>query len=328
VNNVGKLAGKPEIRNQNGESSPNDEIRNDRHSGFGFDSPFWFRVSDFSSGLLCPSGTITLPRPMKAERRHVLKANSLIWTLQGLPETIKKYQSQIALGLVLVALAIVMVRYRINMAQERLMGAQQNLGVAAEDLHRLKNMAFNPGSDGVGYMKEREEFYSDGLQQADEAFQKAPDSQDAMKAEALLDKGDLNFEMANTPEMPGAATQPSLRPAEPEDSLLSNASDAYTQVLQNYSSQKFAVTAARFGLAAVAENRAVAGGGSDASQWDAAKAQYQAVLDSDAEEAFKTIASLRLGLLPQLSKPAAIGLTATSQPGQMQVLPLGPSTQK
>ena len=198
---------------------------------------------------------------MKAERRHVLKANSLIWTLQGLPETIKKYQSQIALGLVLIALTIVMVRYRINIAQERLSAAQQSLGVAGEDLHRLKNMAFNPGADGIGYMKAREEYFSDGLQQADEAFQKAPDSQDAMKADALLHKGDLNFEMANTPVMPGAATQPALQPAEPEDSLLSNAFDAYTQVLQNYSSQKFAATAARFGLAAVAENRAVAGGG-------------------------------------------------------------------
>jgi hypothetical protein len=260
---------------------------------------------------------------MKAERRHELKANSLIWTLQGLPETIKKYQSQIALGLVLIALAIVMVKYRINIAQERLMAAQQSLGVAADDLRRLKNMAFNPGSDGVQFMKAREEYYSDGLQQADEAFSKSPDSQDAMKAEALLHKGDLNFEMANTPELPGAATQPALRLAEPEDNLLSNASDAYSQVLQNYPGQKFAATAARFGLAAVAENRAVAGGGSDASQWDAAKAQYQSVLDSDAEAAFKTIATLRMGLIPQLSKPAAIGLTATTE-----AVPLGPTTQK
>ena len=53
------------------------------------------------------------------------------------------------------------------------------------------------------------------------------------------------------------------------------------------------------------------------------QAQYQAVLDSDAEEAFKTIATLRMGLIPQLSKPAAIGFTATTEPVQ-----LGPSTQK
>jgi len=262
---------------------------------------------------------------MKAQRRHELKANSLIWTLQGLPEAIKKYQSQIALVLVLIALAVVMVRYRINLAQEKLQGAQQSLGVAADDLGRLKGMAYRPGTDGIQYMREREIYYADGLQQADDAFQKAPDSQEAMKAEALLDKGDLNFEMANTPGLPGAATQPALRPAEPQDALLSNASDAYTQVLGNYGSQKFAMTAAHFGLAAVAEDRAAAG---DGSQWDAAKAQYQAVLDSDVEAGFKAIATLRLGMLAQLSKPMATGMPATTEPLPMQVFPIAPSTQK
>jgi prepilin-type N-terminal cleavage/methylation domain-containing protein len=42
---------KPEIRNQKPESIPNDESRivgpHIRHSGFGFDSEFWFRVSNF-----------------------------------------------------------------------------------------------------------------------------------------------------------------------------------------------------------------------------------------------------------------------------------------
>jgi hypothetical protein len=267
---------------------------------------------------------------MKAERRHELKANSLIWTLQGLPEQIKKYQSQIALVLVLIALVILMVRYRINIAQEKLDAAQQSLGVAADDLNRMKNMVFRPGEDGIQFMREREMDYADGLQQADDAFQKAPDSQETMKAEALLDKGDLNFEMANTPELPGATTQPALRPGEPNDSLLTSASDAYSQILQNYSSQKFAATSAHFGLAAVAENRAAAGG--DASQWDAAKTQYQAVLDGDAESAFKTIAKIRLEMIPQLSNPAIslspASLTPATQPGPLQVFPLVPSTQK
>jgi hypothetical protein len=258
---------------------------------------------------------------MKAQRRHELKANSLIWTLQGLPETIKKYQSQIALGLVVVALAIVMVRYRISAAQERLAAAQQALGVAADNLNRLKNNPYNPGIDGIQYIKQREESYIDGLQEADEAFEKAPDSQPAMKAEALLHKGDLNFELANSPELAGAATQPALRPAESNETLLSNAFDAYMQVLQNYPNEKFAVTAAHFGLAAVAEDRAA--DGKDASQWDAAKAQYQAVLDSDAEQAFKNIATLRIGLLPRLSQPMALGFSAATQES-----PLGPTTRK
>ena len=260
---------------------------------------------------------------MKAQRRQQLKANSLIWTLQGLPETIKRYQSQIALVLILIALAIVMIRYRMNAAEQRLQEAQQSLSIASEELHHLQMGSYYPGSDPPEYVKRRMEYYSDGLQQADDALQKAPDSQPALKAEALLVKGDINFEMANAPEMPGAATQPSLRPPETIENLLNNAYDAYMQVLQNYSDQKYAATAAHFGLATVAEDRAVAGGGNNTSQWDAAKTQYQAVVDSDAEPGFKAIAAQRIQLLPQLQRPAAIGLSASTM-----MTPLGPTTQK
>jgi hypothetical protein len=267
---------------------------------------------------------------MKAERRQQLKANSLIWTLQGLPEQIKKYQSQIALVLVLIALAIVMVRYRINQAEERLRAAQQSLGVAAEDLNHMKNMAYEPGVNAAQFAGIRDEYYTDGLQEADEAFEKSPDNQPGMKAEALLDKGDLNFQMANSAVLPGSTTQASLRPPEATDTLLSNAYDAYSQVLQDYSGEKFAATAARFGLAAVAENRAVANGGSDQLQWDAAKAQYQAIIDSGVEEAFKAIARQRMDLLPQLSRPQAVGLTAptTTGPSEMMGPTFTPTTKK
>jgi len=275
---------------------------------------------------------------MKAQRRQQLKSNSLIWTLQGLPETIKRYQSQIALVLILIALAIVMIRYRMTAAEQRLLDSQQSLSIAHEQLQHLQMGYFTPGADPLEYVKHRAEFFSDGLQQAEDAFQKAPDSQPALKAEALLVKGDINFEMANAPEMPGAATQPSLRPAESVENLLNNAHDAYMQVLQDYSDQKYAATAAHFGLAAVAEDRAVAGGGNEASQWDAAKTQYQAVVDGDAEPGFKAIATQRLQLLPQLQRPAAIGLSATTissntispstiLPSTM-ISPLRPTTQK
>jgi tetratricopeptide (TPR) repeat protein len=254
--------------------------------------------------LLWRLAVITLPRPMKAQRRHELKSNSLIWTLQGLPEQIKKYQSRIALVMVLVALAIVLVRYRITAAEQRLVDAQAAMGIATDDLARLRNSVYYRGTDLDTVMKTREAAYSDGLEQADAAFQKASDSRPAMKAQALLDKGDFNFEMANFPELPGATTQASLRPAESQDSLLSGAADAYGQVIQNYPDQKFAVVAARFGLAAVNENRGA---------WDDAKTQYQAILDSDAEQAFKDVAKQRLDLLPQLSQPVTIGLQAATK---------------
>ncbi len=251
--------------------------------------------------LHCIWPTTTLPRPMKAERRHELKTNSLMQRLRLFPQFVSQYQSQIALVSVLIALAIVLVRYRMSSAEQRLTEARQSLSIASDDLQRLENPM--RGTDALMFMKAREDSYSEGLQQADEALQKAPDSQPALKAQALILKGDFNFNMANFPELPGAATQPSLRPAESEESLLSNASDAYTEVIQKYAGERFAVTAAHFGLAAVAENRGA---------WDAAKAQYQAILDSDAEAPYKTLANMRLGLLGQLEQPAAVDLSAAA----------------
>jgi hypothetical protein len=236
---------------------------------------------------------------MKAERRHELKANSLSQSLLLFPEKVKQYQSQISLVVILIALAIVLVRYRMNAAEQRLADAQTSLSIASEDLHRLETLA---PRDLQTLVKVREEYYSEGLQQADDALQKAPDSQPILKAQALVLKGDFNFNMANFPELPGAATEPSLRPAESEEILLTNASDAYNEVLQSYASEKLQVTAAHFGLAAVAENR---------GDWDAAKAQYQAIIDGNAEAPFKTLAAGRLSLIPQLMTPVAMDLPAT-----------------
>ena len=241
---------------------------------------------------------------MKAQRRQELKANSLLWQLQGLPEKIKEYQSQIALVVILIALAIVLVRYRMNAAEQRLIDAQAAMGIANDDLQNLRNTVAFGQTDPEIVMKTRESAYADGLEQADAAFQKLPDSMSAMKAQALLDKGDFNFEMANFPALPGAATRPSLRPAESTDTLLNSAAEAYGQVLQSFPDQKFAVVSARFGLAAVNENRAA---------WADAKTQYQAILDSDAEQPFKDIAKQRLDLIPQLSQPVTMGLQAATK---------------
>ncbi len=248
---------------------------------------------------------------MKSQRRRELKANSLIWTLQGLPQTIKKYQSQVALGVVLVALAIMLIQYRYRTAQQRLEDATNSLGNAADDLQTLQREFLDLDHDPRLFMKVREETYLEGLQQADVVLQKAPDSQVQMRAQALLDKGDLNFEMANFPDLPGAATQPSLSPAESRQTLLANASDAYLQALHSYDSQKPVAAAAHFGLAAVAEDRAADG---DPSQWDAAKAQYQAVIDGDADQPIKALAKQRLDLLAQLRVPTTLDLPATTRP--------------
>ncbi len=190
-------------------------------------------------------------------------------------------------------------------AEQRLAEAQESLAIASDDLRQLENIVPPPGGDLLILVKQREELYSEGLQQADAALQKAPDSQAALKAQALILKGDFNFNMANFPELPGAATQPSLRPAESDDSLLSNASDAYTEVLQSYASEKFAVTAAHFGLAAVAENR---------GNWDAARRNSIRLWWMGTRR--RLIRIWRIcgwGCCRQLRQPVAVDLPATKQ---------------
>jgi tetratricopeptide (TPR) repeat protein len=243
---------------------------------------------------------------MKAERRRELKVNSLVWHLQGLPQTIKKYQSQILLVLTLIALVIILINNRIRAARERIESARQSVSIAGEDLQQLKNRLIPaPGADLSNLMKAREDAFSEGLQQVELALQKAPESEAALRAQALLYKGDLNFQMANFPVLPGADTQPSLRPVESEDDLLNNATDAYNQVIQHYPNDQFSTTAAHFGLAAIAENRAAAG---DTSQWYTASSEYQAILDSAAEKAFTDMAQDRLKLLAQLRQPIVFDL--------------------
>jgi hypothetical protein len=242
---------------------------------------------------------------MKAQRRRELKSNSLSAILQQLPETAKKYQSQIALVLILAALAVALVRYRYSAAQQRLASARQGLAIAAEDLQHLQMTLPFPDVDLHNVMKDRESMFADGLQQADLVLQNAPDSQAKLKAQALILKGDFNFDMANFPPLAGAATQPSLQPSESEADLLNNAAAAYKQVLGDYPSNKSAVTAAHFGLAAVAEDR---------KAWTDAKAQYQAIVDSDAEDPYKALAKRRLEVLPELQQPVTMNLPAGTQP--------------
>jgi hypothetical protein len=249
---------------------------------------------------------------MKAQRRHELKQNSLVKSiaeLSGKGNFFQQYQSQLLLGSVVVALIIVLIRYRMSSAQERVNLAQQSLSLALEDLKELKQTP-PLGNEVQRVVSHREDVYSDGVKQVEDVLAKAPASLAMTRAQALVALGDLNFEMANCPAPPGATTQPGLLPALPMDELLKNAADAYGQVVQDYAGQPDSLVAARFGLAAVAENRVAESDWKDKSQWDEAKSQYQAIVDADVPQPYKDLAVSRLNMLPKLEQPAITGLSA------------------
>jgi hypothetical protein len=137
----------------------------------------------------------------------------------------------------------------------------------------------------------------------------------AVKARALVVRGDLNWAIANLPELPGAATQPALRPDPPADDLLRQASEAYSAAIGVSGASPQTVAAARLGLAAVAE---------DHGDWTAAKEQLQAVADATdpTAAALAATAKEQLADLPSLEKPSYLappsGVPVTTQPATTQ----------
>jgi hypothetical protein len=127
-----------------------------------------------------------------------------------------------------------------------------------------------------------------------------------LKAEALVDRGDLDWQLANFPDLPGAATQPALQPAMSVDQYLSRAAEAYQQILtsSDYANEHESAWAARFGLAAIAENR---------RQWDEARRQLQAVADdADAPAYLKSAAQSQITALPNMQTPLYV--SSSTQP--------------
>jgi hypothetical protein len=242
---------------------------------------------------------------MKAERRHELKQNSLVKKLEDLPRY-KQWGTRAMLGVILLAMLIFGWRYRQSAGAARVDSARDSLAAGQEALLRLKDTALQlaEGGDPAAVANIRMDSFADGLKEVDDAIANAGDANPLLVAAALLCRGDLNFELANIPPIPGASTRPSLQPDQSEPDLLNAAADAYSQVLQNYPNDLPSVTQARFGLAAVAEDRALI----DPSNWDKATSYFQAILDSDAPELFKDQAKAQLALLPNLQKPLTLDL--------------------
>ncbi len=258
---------------------------------------------------------------MKSERRHELQQNSLIQAVYDLPAFARRHGSRIAIVVIAISLLIIWLKYRSNSAAQRLEDARLNLTEAMVSLRQLENLSVVPPGQEEGAAQQRSLWYTDGLQHCDTALDEAGGTDPALRAQALLYKGDLNFALADMPDLPGSATRPSLKPELGTLELLSNAQGAYSQVLSDYSDNTYAATAARFGLAAVAEDQAVSGSTPDSSQWDVAKQQYQAVIDDpNATQAYKGYANTRLELIAKLQHPPAINVPPM---GATRPAPLG-----
>jgi hypothetical protein len=119
----------------------------------------------------------------------------------------------------------------------------------------------------------------------------------------MLARGDLNWTAASLPPLPGAATQPALHMAKSSKEYLSNAAEAYQAITSGYSDVTHADMAARFGLAAIHEQR---------GEWEQAKSIYQKIAADAAKfPSYKQLADARLTAVDTLRQPVIMGKPAT-----------------
>jgi len=135
-----------------------------------------------------------------------------------------------------------------------------------------------------------------------------------IQAEAMLTRGDLNWTAASLPPVQGAATQPSLQMKPPKE-YLATAAESYQAVTNSYPEITHADIAARFGLAAIHEQR---------GEWDQAKQIYSKIsADSSKLGAYKELADARLKAVDLLRHPVIMGKPATepAMPAAMNEFP-------
>jgi cell division protein FtsL len=223
---------------------------------------------------------------MKSKRRHELKQNALAQGLNRVPLFFHRFGAILVIViLVLVAGAITYMVHR-NQAADQLEIVLQNMDIIQSDLENLRT-ADSQSSDPSALEETATRRWS--LDKVDYVLAHAPADQPQLKSQALVYRGDLNFAVANLPLLRGARNDSTLRPDVPIDQLQQNAQNAYEQVLQQYPNDILATTAAHMGLAAIAEDRAAASD-NDSVDWETARQQYQAVIDSNAPREYKALA--------------------------------------
>ncbi len=256
---------------------------------------------------------------MKAERRHELQTNTLAQFLSDLPLYLRFHANKIMAGVIVICLVILLVQYRMKAAREAKELTRSSLISARNGIDQIRIIDRSRPTDAQR-AADRRMVASQVNSAINQILQNTTDADDAsLRAEALIAQGDLNWTLANLPTLPGAATQPSLMLPQSSDDYLSNAADAYKQVLKNYESQKVAKVTALLGLAAVDENR---------GEWEKAIDEYNAIItDPTIVRAFKEIARQRLAMIPTLRSPVYLGAYSSTQPTTQATAVMTPTTQ-
>jgi hypothetical protein len=239
---------------------------------------------------------------MKAQRRHQLQTNELARQLETFPETLKRNASTILLVVTACVVVFFVVRYRKAAAENRQISLANALETARGGPQALRNTDAlrlqYPIEQVVG---RRNQLIAETRSAIDTILRDAEgDDEKALRAEALVAKGDLNWSLASLRPVPEAATQPALALQRTPAEYLRDAEDAYGDVVSGYADRIVSWVTAQMGLAAIAENR---------GDWAAAKQRYQAIVDrkADVPDSLARLAAQRINMLAVLQKPIFLG---------------------
>jgi hypothetical protein len=261
---------------------------------------------------------------MKAQRRHELKTNTLANQIIGLPDYWRLYGGKVLLGLCAVLAVVLFLKYQHGQTVARQQRVSDAYGMALADYSALRSLA---GVNDEKFVTEQRRQLQDRIDaQIREVLDETKD--DAMKADALVLRGDLNWTLATMPDKRGAttttsaSTQSTSRPTDTRDDYLDGAKRAYEAAMTTPNASVLAICKSRLALGAIAEQR---------GDWDGAKKQYESMSGDTATPApFREVAKLRIDELSRIQKPPLIGkpatLPTTTQPSESSsnAGPLGP----
>ncbi|MGN6726195.1 MAG: tetratricopeptide repeat protein [Tepidisphaeraceae bacterium] len=253
---------------------------------------------------------------MKAEERHALKQNDLASGASGMAELWRKHGNKVLIVLAVAFLVLAAVRYKRAQAAQQAAQSQAALVSAWNGVQQVKSLQLNALLGKMDVSKQVEQLESDVNQSVQLVIDNSDASTDATRlASAWLARGELFWDLSQLPAASAAtqpsSTQPALATKTPAQ-YMDLANNAYQQVVNSYPGQHVPVTIARFGLAAIAENK---------GDFATARTQYKALIeDTNLTAANKSLAEMRLAKLDELEKPMLL-LPAT-QPATKPAMPL------
>jgi hypothetical protein len=226
--------------------------------------------------------------------------------------TWQKYANAILIPIIIGLAIYLLVRWRIQSNEATRQEERFRLTAARAQIHTLRSIDLGMMSqETVDAIRDTRYNEADKLLAELLAGTKDP----ILRAEGLVARGDLYWQVANVPELPGATTRPTLKSPKAEDELLKLAEASYKEVVAGYGSQPLAVASARMGLAAIAQNR---------RQFDEAETLLKQVEDDAATpESVRAQAKIQRELNKNIRKP--IYIAPATQPTTAPTT--GPATQ-